>query len=48
MLVWPRWLATVLTSVPAAIIMVAKVCLRSWKVHLNPFILQKAAKSLPI
>ena len=30
---------------PAAIIMVAKVCLRSWKMHLNPFVLQKAAKS---
>lgn len=43
----PRQLAAVLTSRPPAIIMVARVCLRSWNAQLRPFTLRRAERSLP-
>ena len=43
----PRQLAAVLTSRPPAIVMVARVCLRSWNAQLRPFALRRAERSLP-
>ena len=43
----PRQLAAVLTSRPPAIVMVARVCLRSWNAQLRPFTLRRAERSLP-
>ncbi len=43
----PRQLTAVLTSRPPAIIMVARVCLRSWNAQLRPFTLRRAERSLP-
>ena len=43
----PRQLAAVLTSRPPAIIMVARVCLRSWNAQLRPFTLRRVERSLP-
>lgn len=43
----PRQLAAVLTSRSPAIIMVARVCLRSWNAQLRPFTLRRVERSLP-